>query len=147
MATFGGRLRRLRQEKELKQTELAKLLNLESSSTISQYENEALNRIPDAQILQSLAEIFDCSVDYLLGRTNIRKEVFEVKDGSSIYNIDKIKNAVFDDPELLSFWQELSQREDLKILMRQVRDMKPKGVKKIIRLIKAVEDEEDSEEF
>ena len=70
VATFGGRLRRLREEKELKQTELAKLLNLESSSTISQYENEALNRIPDAHILKRLAEIFSVSTDYLLGRTD-----------------------------------------------------------------------------
>jgi|GEM_PF-2136463 len=74
MATFGGRLRRLREEKDLKQTELAKLLNLESSSTISQYENESLNRIPDAHILKRIADIFDCSTDYLLGRTSNRKE-------------------------------------------------------------------------
>lgn len=72
MATFGGRLRRLREEKGLKQIELAKLLNLESSSTISQYENEELNRIPDAHILQKLADILDCSVDYLLCRSDIR---------------------------------------------------------------------------
>ena len=72
MATFGGRLRRLREEKGLKQTELAKMLNFESSSTISQYENEELNRIPDAHILQKLADILDCSVDYLLARSDIR---------------------------------------------------------------------------
>lgn len=68
VATFGERLRHLREEKGLKQTELAKLLNLESSSTISQY--ETTNRIPDAYILQKIAEIFDCSVDFLLGRSN-----------------------------------------------------------------------------
>lgn len=72
MATFGERLRHLREEKGLKQMELAKLLKLESSSTISQY--ETLNRIPDAQILQKLADIFDCSLDYLLLRTTSRKE-------------------------------------------------------------------------
>lgn len=35
VVTFGQRLRYLREEKKLKQIELAKLLNLESSSTIS----------------------------------------------------------------------------------------------------------------
>lgn len=67
---FGERLRRLREEKGLKQTELVKLLNLESSSTVSQY--ETTNRIPDAHILQKLADILNCSVDYLLGRTHVR---------------------------------------------------------------------------
>lgn len=75
VATFGGRLRRLREEKELKQTELAKMLNLESSSTISQYENEELNRIPDAHVLKRLADILNCSVDYLLCRSNIRTPI------------------------------------------------------------------------
>ncbi len=59
----------------------------------------------------------------------------------------KIKNAVSDDPELFEFWERLSQRDDLKMLMRQVRDLPPKEVKRIIRLIKAVEDEEAAEEF
>lgn len=75
VATFGGRLRRLREEKGLKQTELAKMLNLESSSTISQYENEELNRIPDAHVLKRLADILNCSVDYLLCRSNIRTPI------------------------------------------------------------------------
>ena len=72
LATFGERLRYLREEKGLKQTELAKLLNLESSSTISQYENEVLNRIPDAHILQRLADIFNVTTDFILARTNVR---------------------------------------------------------------------------
>lgn len=75
MATFGGRLRQLREEKGLRQVELARLLNLESSSTISQYENEALNRIPDAHILQKLADIFNCTTDYILGRSIVRNPV------------------------------------------------------------------------
>jgi len=138
LATFGERLRYLREEKGLKQTELAKMLNLESSSTISQY--ETINRIPDAYILQRLAEIFDCSIDYLLGRSNIR-------NGSISAALNKVNSALSDDPELLQFWDQLIQRPDLKLLMRQVRDMPPKEVKRIIRLIKAVEDEEAAEDF
>ncbi len=72
MATFGERLRYLRKAKGLSQKELAKLLSLESSSTISQY--ETLNRIPDAHILLKMADIFTCSLDYLLARTEVVKE-------------------------------------------------------------------------
>jgi transcriptional regulator with XRE-family HTH domain len=75
MAAFGERLRYLREEKGLKQTELAKMLDLGSSATISQYENVALNRIPDAHILKKIADILDCSTDYLLCRTSNRKEI------------------------------------------------------------------------
>ena len=138
VATFGGRLRRLREEKGLKQTDLAKLLKLESSSTISQYENEALNRIPDAHILQKLAELFNVSIDYLLGRTDIRNESA---------SIEKVRSAIYDDPELSQFWEELIQRDDLKILMRQVRTLPSNGIKRIIRYIKMVEDEEAAEEI
>lgn len=60
---------------------------------------------------------------------------------------DKIKNAVSDDPELLSFWQDLSQREDLKTLFKQSKDMSPEAIKRIIKYIKMVEDEEATEEF
>lgn len=134
MAKFGERLRYLREEKGLKQTELAKLLNLQSSATISQY--ETTDRIPDAYILQHLAEIFDCSTDYLLGRSDKRNTPEQ-----------KIKNAISDDPELSDFWESLSQREDLKILFKQTRDMSPEVIKRIIRYIKIVEDEEASEEF
>jgi len=78
MNTFGERLRYLREEKGLRQTELAKMLNLESSSTISQYENPALNRIPDSHTLKKLADILDCSTDYLLCRTPNRKETMSL---------------------------------------------------------------------
>jgi len=138
LATFGERLRYLHEEKGLKQTELAKMLNLESSSTISQY--ETINRIPDAYILQRLAEIFDCSIDYLLGRSNIR-------NGSISAALNKVHAAVSDDPELLAFWQELSEREDLQTLFRQTKDLSPEAIKRVIRYIKMVEDEEAAEEF
>ncbi len=72
MATFGERLRYLRKAKGHSQKGLAKLLDLESSSTISQY--ETLNRIPDVRILQRMADLFECSLDYLLARTDVAKE-------------------------------------------------------------------------
>ena len=96
VATFGGRLRCLREEMEITQVELAKLLHLKSSATISQYENDELNRIPDAHTLQRLADILHCSVDYLLCRTENRNPDFnEVEfiniDGDMITKEEAIK--------------------------------------------------------
>ena len=82
MPTFGNRLRNLREEKGIKQTELAEMLSLSSSATISQYESN--KRVPDAHILEKLASIFEVSVDYLLGRTAIRSTTGMEKNNGEI---------------------------------------------------------------
>ncbi len=66
---FGIRLKELRQEKEITQSELGKILNL-SQRSISQYELGI--RFPDEVILNLIADFFDVSLDYLFGRTNIK---------------------------------------------------------------------------
>ncbi|MCW3490226.1 helix-turn-helix domain-containing protein [Dethiobacter alkaliphilus] len=66
---FGKRLRKVREEKGYTQSQLAGLINL-SQQTIGHYE---LGRAkPDLETLQRIADIFNCSVDYLLGRTDIK---------------------------------------------------------------------------
>lgn len=127
----------LRKELNMSQAELAEKLGV-SQQTISKYERGT--REPDNETLAKLAEIFDCSIDYLLGRSNIR-------NGSISAALNKVHAAVSDDPELLAFWQELSEREDLQTLFRQTKDLSPEAIKRVIRYIKMVEDEEAAEEF
>lgn len=67
---FGKRLKTLRTEKNLKQSELADILEL-STSTIGMYEQG--RRYADLDTLKKIAEYFDVSVDYLIGRTDIKK--------------------------------------------------------------------------
>ena len=66
------RLKQLREEKGLKQPDLSRLLNA-SQQTISAYETG--QRDPDTETLIKLSEIFDVSIDYLLGTTNIRNPI------------------------------------------------------------------------
>lgn len=66
---FGQRLRIERLNRGLTQEELGKLVN-KSKNNISQYETG--KREPDLQTLNKFAEIFNCTVDYLLGRTEQR---------------------------------------------------------------------------
>lgn len=68
MPTFGERLKKLRNEKELTQAALAKRLGL-GESTISFYESD--KRQPDFEITEKLADFFCVTLDYLLGRSNI----------------------------------------------------------------------------
>ncbi|MHB8066219.1 MAG: helix-turn-helix domain-containing protein [Ruminiclostridium sp.] len=62
-------LRQLRRELNLTQDELAKKLKL-TRSALSLY--ELGKRDPDTDTLNLLADFFDISVDYLLGRTDVR---------------------------------------------------------------------------
>ena len=62
--SFGERLKDLRNERNLGQVELAKILNL-SKGIISLWENNL--REPKLSNLISLAEFFKVSIDYLAG--------------------------------------------------------------------------------
>lgn len=64
------RLRDLREDKDLTQTDIAKILGM-SQTGYSKYETGE-NDIP-TQILIKLADYYDTSVDYILGRTNVLK--------------------------------------------------------------------------
>ena len=66
---FGDRLKQLREEKDIKQSELAKILNI-ASSTVGMYEQN--RRTPDFKTLNQIADFFGVSSDYLLCRTDIR---------------------------------------------------------------------------
>ena len=66
MEGFPERLRKLREEKGLLQRELAEKLNL-SRVAITHYEQG--KRFPEWDTLQKMADLFNVSVDYLLGRT------------------------------------------------------------------------------
>ena len=65
-----SRIRELREDKDMNQTTMAKLLDM-SQTGYSKYETGE-NDIPTA-VLIKLAQIHDTSVDYLLGLTKERK--------------------------------------------------------------------------
>ena len=65
MAQFGELLAELRQDRRLTQKELAQIIFV-TDGTISNYENGV--HLPDVDKLISLADFFDVTVDYLLGR-------------------------------------------------------------------------------
>lgn len=66
---YQNRLRDLREDKDMKQKEMAELLKVHQT-TYSDYELARVN-IPTAT-LHLLADYYDVSIDYLLGRTNVK---------------------------------------------------------------------------
>lgn len=69
------RLRELRKSKKLTMREFGNLLGV-AESTISLYENG--KREPDSKTLMWIADYFEVSLDYLLGRTDIKEEPEEL---------------------------------------------------------------------
>jgi len=63
---FGLRLKTLRKNARYTQKKLADLIGLEQT-TIANYENG--NRIPNINKITALANLFNVSTDYLLGKT------------------------------------------------------------------------------
>jgi transcriptional regulator with XRE-family HTH domain len=111
---FGKILKKIRQDNNLTQEELAKKIN-SSRSNIANYENE--KNMPSIEILEKLSKTFNVSIDYLLGKTEIR-------------NIEELKKIQFANSGGLDV-SELDY-EDLLELQRQIdyiKKMKNKGGK------------------
>ena len=68
---LGSRIRELRKERKMSQRELAEKLNV-SQQTIGAWETERI--VPGADTLGIIANYFDVTSDYLLGRSEQRKE-------------------------------------------------------------------------
>jgi transcriptional regulator with XRE-family HTH domain len=65
MSIFSNRLKDLRKDRRLTQKQLASKLFIDDTS-ISKYEND--KAMPENELLQRIADFFEVSVDYLLGR-------------------------------------------------------------------------------
>jgi len=130
--SVGERIKLLRQKKKMTLRELSEKVGI-SISFLSDIENNRSN--PSLERLKEIAKALDTSVSYLLGEDNPEPKT----------PADEITEAVSDDPELLEFWKELREREDLKLLFKQAKKLTPKDIKQVIRIIKAIEDEEAKE--
>ncbi|WP_028551733.1 helix-turn-helix domain-containing protein [Paenibacillus sp. UNC451MF] len=71
MGTFYQRFKILREECGWTQDIVAEKLGV-SRPTIAGYESEEKNRLPREETLHKIADLFDVSIDYLLGRTDDR---------------------------------------------------------------------------
>lgn len=69
ISLFGDRLRELREEYEMTQEQLGKLLNVTKQAIYTYEKGESE---PTLSALIKLADIFNVSLDYLLGRTKER---------------------------------------------------------------------------
>ena len=83
MTPFMQRVKALREEKNLSLRQLAQLTNI-SHSSISAYEKG--RREPSFDSLEALSDVFNCDIDYLLGRTDIRNKEANALGYNTLYD-------------------------------------------------------------
>lgn len=125
--SIGARLKLLRAEKRLTQKELAHELNI-STSAIGMYETD--KAIPNPVILQSIADYFNVSIDYLCGNTDIREK---------IDTIGELVKSIAGDPELMDCVKALKDRQDVKVFFKQTKDLSPETLKQVLTIINIID--------
>lgn len=117
MTVLGDRLKKAREIKGFNQLEASKRTKI-NNKTLSRYENGGSE--PDVESLKTLADIYDVSIDYLVGRTDDpnMKSVEKIQRIIDLSD-DNIINAdmVFDNKSL----DEQTKRKVIRILREVVR--------------------------
>ena len=149
---FGRFIKELRERCEFSQRQLAYLSGV-SNTEIKRIEDGTRKR-PSQEILKKLAKPLGVEYERLLQAAGyyINPQNSDILPNNEDTNISsthrRIESALADDPdaeELLSFWKELKEREDLFLLFKQVRPLSDDSIRRVIRVIKAIEAEEEDE--
>lgn len=86
MSSFSDRVKELRLERNLSLRQLSKLTDI-SPSAIHAYEMG--KREASHQSLEALSDVFNCDIDYILGKTDVRNSVANALGFKSLYEAHK----------------------------------------------------------
>jgi transcriptional regulator with XRE-family HTH domain len=125
MSALALRLKQLRNEKKLRQQDVADYLNI-TSSAYGFYEQE--KRIPDSNTLQMLANLFEVSSDYLLGQSNIKNA----------------NASIASDPQLSLLLQQMKNQDSLQTLLNEAQDLSDKEIYHLVQIAKTFKTVRDS---
>lgn len=110
--SFGEKLKQLREEHELNQDSLAKLLNLHRG-TISKYETGDL--APNDETKKKIADYFGVSLDWMLGRSSkkyLDKE-YAVNEKITKYRLDNERDLLINEIKELN----IEEIKDIKLFI------------------------------
>lgn len=137
MAIFGQRLRKLREQKGITQAEISKALKM-NRATYAHYETG--RREPDIATLRLLAEYFNVSVDYLIGKTNERNS-----SPHEIYNAKELIYTIPEEYRELFKKQNISYIEFAKKMMKE--KIAPSDLMELIRVTKNIIKKHENKEI
>lgn len=103
-----NRIKDIREDADMKQVELAKLLNI-AKTTLSGYERQISE--PPFEILIKISQIFNVSVDYIICRTNNPSndnftegmEEEDIKELEHYRELLKIKRKIENNPKIHTY--------------------------------------------
>lgn len=102
LKSLGQRIKYLREKHNISQIEFSKKIGV-SNAVLSRYESG--DRKPDYETLQLIADFFEVSTDYLLGRIDKSTLTQQEKDEVEF-------QAFSNDPELNVFYKELPESDE-----------------------------------
>lgn len=102
LESLGHRIKNLRERNNISQIDFAKKIGV-SNTVLSRYETG--DRKPDYDTLQLIADFFEVSTDYLLGRTDILALTPQDKDEAEF-------QAFANNPALSVFYKELPESDE-----------------------------------
>lgn len=109
----GNRIRTLRLEANLTQEELANRLNsVKGKSSIANYENGS--NLPSDEVKLQMCNIFNCSLDYLLGKSDIRNYDKDEKEFRFAYHKETEGLTDEEISDALRLYKEMKQKIEKK---------------------------------
>ncbi len=88
------RIRDLRCEADISQQKLADALGV-TRGAVAQWENGFT--LPATDMLEKICDYFNCSLDYLMGRTNIKHSADEIFSNDFLIAFDKLSEELSED--------------------------------------------------
>lgn len=130
---IGNTIRELRKEKKMSQSELGKFIGV-SQTTVTAWETGRAE--PSSTFVSKLADLFNVSTDYLLGRSDSKKETYyeltEKEKNDIAVQAEKLMDGI-ESGENLNFYGEPAteeQKERLLIAIQTAMEMNKRKAKK-----------------
>ena len=126
MEQLGDRIRKLRESRNMTQTELSEILGMKTYTTVSKWEKN--ENFPKGKDLKKLAEIFNVTSDYLLGLSDTK--------------LGKITTQN-EHPEILTIYNQLEEPKQEKVLDYAKEQLEEQNSSKIISIFDKPQEDED----
>jgi transcriptional regulator, cro/CI family len=123
MEQLGDRIRKLRESRNMTQTELSEILGMKSYTTVSKWEKN--ENFPKGKDLKKLAEIFNVTSDYLLGLSDTK--------------LGKITTQN-EHPEILTIYNQLEEPKQEKVLDYAKEQLEEQNSSKIVSIFDKPQD-------
>jgi transcriptional regulator, cro/CI family len=125
MEQLGDRIRKLRESRNMTQTELSEILGMKTYTTVSKWEKN--ENFPKGKDLKKLAEIFNVTSDYLLGLSDNK--------------LGKITTQN-EQPEILTIYNQLEEPKQEKVLGYAKEQLEEQNSSKIVSIFDKPQDDD-----